>query len=130
MDVSTLRAAATKCIPCNTAVELCARDLSLGDSGGNFMSESSKSHASSPLSYIQTNRLVLRPPHLEDAPDVLVIHGNPETNRHNPAGPMKDLVEAKERITEWIRDWDNHGIGYWCVTKLDGAQVIGVSGVR
>ena len=94
------------------------------------MSESSKSHASSPFSYIQTNRLVLRPPHLEDAPDVLVIHGNPETNRHNPAGPMKDLVEAKERITEWIRDWDNNGIGYWCVTELDGAQVIGVSGVR
>lgn len=94
------------------------------------MSESSKSHASSPFSYIKTNRLVLRPPHLEDAPDVLVIHGNPETNRHNPAGPMKDLVAAKERITEWIRDWDNHGIGYWCVMELDGAQVIGVSGVR
>ncbi|MHB1953528.1 GNAT family N-acetyltransferase [Alicyclobacillus sp. ALC3] len=94
------------------------------------MTDDFKISTPSPFGCIQTNRLVLRIPRLDDSADVFAIHGNPETNRHNPAGPMKDLVEAKERITGWIRDWADDGIGYWRVTELDGAQVIGVSGVR
>ena len=95
------------------------------------MSDGSKGRGSAPFSYIQTDRLVLGTPHLDDTPDVFAIHGNPETNRHhNPTGPMKDLAEAQERISGWIHDWDEHGIGYWCVSALDSPQVIGVSGVR
>lgn len=84
----------------------------------------------SPFGQIQTDRLMLRTPQLTDAPAVFAIHGDPETNRHNPAGPMKDVAEAQERITNWIQDWDEYGIGYWCVTELHRAKVIGVSGVR
>ncbi len=43
---------------------------------------------------------------------------------------MKDLDEARERITEWIDDWSQYGIGYWCVATLNDTKVIGVSGVR
>ena len=94
------------------------------------MSENSKGYAISPFARIQTDRLVLCTPHLDDAPDVFAIHGNLETNRHNPAGPMKDLTEAQDRISGWIQDWAEHGIGYWCISALDSPQVIGVSGVR
>lgn len=61
----------------------------------------------SPLALIRTDRLVLRTPYRDDAPAVFSIHANPETNQHNPAGPMKDLSEAEQRITEWINIGQN-----------------------
>lgn len=85
---------------------------------------------SSPFAIVRTGRLILRAPTLSDIHDVLGIHADPETNRHNPAGPMKDLREAQERISQWMNDWSMHGIGYWCVASLDNPQIIGVSGVR
>jgi ribosomal-protein-alanine N-acetyltransferase len=84
----------------------------------------------SPFALVRTERLILRTPRPGDESAVFTIHSNPETNQHNPAGPMKDLKEAQERISEWIDDWSVHGIGYWCVSTLDDPKVIGVSGVR
>lgn len=77
-----------------------------------------------------THRLTLRIPTIDDAPAVFAIHSNPETNHHNPTGPMRDLSEARDRISEWMNDWTEHGIGYWCVAELDNPQIIGVSDVR
>jgi RimJ/RimL family protein N-acetyltransferase len=84
----------------------------------------------SPFALVRTDRLILRLPRLEDENAIFAIHANPETNQHNPAGPMKDLTEAQERISQWIGDWSAHGIGYWCISTLNDPQVIGVSGVR
>ncbi|WDL95907.1 GNAT family N-acetyltransferase [Alicyclobacillus sp. ALC3] len=79
---------------------------------------------------VQTERLVLRIPCLEDTADVFSIHSNPETNNHNPAGPMKHLDEARERVAGWVNDWTRNGIGYWTVIEGLHNKVIGVSGVR
>jgi ribosomal-protein-alanine N-acetyltransferase len=84
----------------------------------------------SPFARVRTDRLILRPPRFGDEHAILAIHANPETNQHNPAGPMKDLTEARECISRWIDDWSTHGIGYWCISTLNDPQVIGVSGVR
>lgn len=65
-----------------------------------------------------------------DTEAVFSIHSNPETNNHNPAGPMKDLDEAHERVAGWINDWTGDGIGYWVVIERLHSKVIGVSGVR
>lgn len=79
---------------------------------------------------VQTERLILRIPYLEDTADVFSIHSNPEANNHNPAGPMKDLDETQERVAGWINDWTEYGIGYWAVIERFHKKVIGVSGVR
>jgi [ribosomal protein S5]-alanine N-acetyltransferase len=71
----------------------------------------------------------LRPPGADDLDDVFRIHGDPRTNRHNPAGPDRDLDASRERLREWLEHWAAHGFGYWVVEDDDGA-VIGFSGVR
>lgn len=88
-------------------------------------------NTSSPFALLQTPRLILRAPVPGDAAAVLAIHADPETNRHNPSGPMQSLTEAQARVRDWISDWSEHGLGYWCVSTLTQPQdVIGVSGVR
>lgn len=84
----------------------------------------------SPFAFVRTGRLILRPPQLGDEHAIFAIESNPETNQHNPAGPMKDLTEAEECISQWINDWSVHGIGYWCISTLNDPQIIGISGVR
>ena len=71
----------------------------------------------------------LRPPVADDLDDVFRIHGDPRTNRHNPAGPDRDIGTSRVRLGEWLAHWDRHGFGYWVVEDDDGA-VIGFSGVR
>lgn len=84
----------------------------------------------SPTSNLRTDRLFLFTPKVGDENRVFEILSNPETNQHNPSGPMKDLVQAQERVSHWINDWSVHGIGYWCIRTLDDPNIIGVSGVR
>ena len=71
----------------------------------------------------------LRRPVPDDLDDVFRIHGDPRTNRHNPAGPDRDLGASRARLGEWLEHWDRHGFGYWVVEDDDGA-VVGFSGVR
>lgn len=77
---------------------------------------------------LQTERLLLRAPRREDVSTVLKIHGDPETNRYNPHGPMKSMEEALERMDTWIQSWANDGFGYWSVCSSNGS-VIGFGGI-
>ena len=71
----------------------------------------------------------LRPPTADDLDDVFRIHGDPRTNRHNPAGPDRDLDASRERLGQWLAHWQAHGFGYWVVEDDEGS-VIGFSGDR
>ena len=71
----------------------------------------------------------LRPPRAADLDAVFRIHGDPRTNRHNPAGPDPDLAASRQRLGEWLDHWDRHGFGYWAIESDDGG-VIGFCGVR
>jgi len=79
---------------------------------------------------VQTKNLLLRTPENEDAWAVFVIHSDPETNRYNPSGPMKNLNEATKSLQEWIQDWENNGFGYWSVLDSSTCEIIGVGGIR
>ncbi|OIV36673.1 hypothetical protein BIV57_15005 [Mangrovactinospora gilvigrisea] len=79
--------------------------------------------------------LVLRRPTEADLDAVVAIHGNPATNVHNPAGPMKDDEQGRALLEGWLVDWRERGIGYWAVDAVlpeewEGARTLGFSGVR
>jgi RimJ/RimL family protein N-acetyltransferase len=57
-----------------------------------------------------------------------LLHGDPETNQHNPYGADPDLATTQIRLDEWLRHWDEYGFGYELIEE-DGA-VIGICGVR
>lgn len=71
----------------------------------------------------------MRRPTADDLDDVFRIHGDPRTNRFNPAGPDADTDASRARLAGWLAHWAEHGFGYWAVESDDGA-VIGFCGVR
>ncbi len=58
---------------------------------------------------VTTPRLVLRRPSETDLEAIFEVHSDPETNVHNPAGPMTDPSEALLRLAEWQRGWLEQG---------------------
>jgi RimJ/RimL family protein N-acetyltransferase len=78
----------------------------------------------------RTARLLLRRPTENDVGHVYAIHCDPETNRHNPAGPIGSLDEARSMLAEWLEHWRCHGFGYWIVRAGASGAPIGVGGVH
>lgn len=77
-----------------------------------------------------TDRLTLRQPVPGDLPEVFRVHGDPATQRFNPAGPDRDLAASGRRLNEWLAHWSEHCFGYWTVCSSVDAQVLGFGGVR
>lgn len=77
-----------------------------------------------------TERLLLRPPRMDDLERFFAIHADPETNRFNPAGPLEERDEACNRLGAWIRHWREHGYGQWAVATREAPEhVIGFGGI-
>ncbi|MGE7955017.1 GNAT family N-acetyltransferase [Pseudomonas sp. NPDC089530] len=76
-----------------------------------------------------TARLLLRPPTLDDLAITCQIHGDPRTQRYNPAGP--DNAEASQRrLQGWIQHWREHGFGYWVICDCARPErVLGFGGI-
>lgn len=78
-----------------------------------------------------TERLLLRRIEEQDLDAVFELHGDPETSRFNPSGPLRSRDAAREVLELWLGDWARHGVGYWVVERLDApGTVVGFSGVR
>lgn len=82
-----------------------------------------------PQRHRHTARLCLRAPAATDRDAVIAIHTDPETNRHNPAGPAT-RTQAAAKLDAWVADWDHDGIGYWVVRLHGRPDVLGVGGIR
>lgn len=65
----------------------------------------------------QAGALLLRPVAPGDLARVYAIHADPATNRFNPAGPMRDPVQAEVLLQGWIGDWLGLGFGCWAVAE-------------
>ncbi len=81
-----------------------------------------------PGSIRRTDRVLLRPPTASDLDAAFEIHGDPATNRYNPAGPHRDVARSEAQLAEWLEHWGEHGFGYWAVEEA--GEVVGFSGVR
>ncbi len=78
-----------------------------------------------------TERLLLRALRESDLEAVYALHGDPETSRFNPSGPLRSLDAARELLTLWLGDWSRNGVGYWAVERRDApGLVVGFGGVR
>lgn len=79
---------------------------------------------------LRTERLGLRRPDANDGPAMFRVHGDPETNRYNPAGPDPDLATSEAALRDWLQQWQVDGYGYWAVTLPPATDVVGFGGVR
>jgi len=77
---------------------------------------------------IETDRLLLRPPHEADRQAMVDIHTDPRTNRFHPDPP--DVPRASVMFSDWLAHWAEHGFGYPAVLERGGTEVIGMCGVR
>ena len=79
---------------------------------------------------MRTDRLRLSRPTPTDTAGVFAILGDPRTVEHNPSDRLADRGEAAALVARWVRHWDEHGFGYWCVLELGADRIIGYAGVK
>jgi RimJ/RimL family protein N-acetyltransferase len=65
-----------------------------------------------------------------DADAYFAIHGDPATNVHNPAGPLRDPTAVPRVLDIWQRHWREDGYGYWTVRDPRTGRILGFAGVR
>jgi ribosomal-protein-alanine N-acetyltransferase len=78
---------------------------------------------------VRTDRLILRQPQGDDGPAMFAIHGDPATNRYNPAGPDPDPAASEETLRGWLCQWESDSYGYWAITPLNADTILGFGGV-
>jgi RimJ/RimL family protein N-acetyltransferase len=78
----------------------------------------------------RTERLLLCLPTPQVADAYFAIHGDPATNVHNPAGPVRDPAAVPPVLEIWQRHWREDGYGYWVVRDPQTGRVLGFAGVR
>ena len=80
----------------------------------------------SPL--IETERLLLRLPRMEDAPGLLDAFADPEAMRYIGDGSTTDLAGAEAAVTRWLQRWEAWGIGMFVVERREDGRVLGRAG--
>jgi RimJ/RimL family protein N-acetyltransferase len=77
---------------------------------------------------IETERLLLRQPRVEDAPGLLEAFADPEAMRFIGDGSTTDLAGAEEAVDRWLERWDAWEIGMFVVERREDARVLGRAG--
>jgi len=73
---------------------------------------------------LETERLLLRRPELEDAPDYAAIWSDPEVVRFL-SGKTWTLEHAEQTIGRMQRHWDWFGIGLFTVVRKEDERILG-----
>ena len=80
---------------------------------------------------IETTRLVLRLPNLEDAQALMGVMWDPEVVEQKQVTllePPGGLDRALKNTSDMLRQWELRGYGQWCVVEKATARVIGCVG--
>jgi RimJ/RimL family protein N-acetyltransferase len=77
---------------------------------------------------IETKRLLLRKPVLEDAPGLLKAFADPEAMRFIGDGSTTDLPGAEQAVGRWLERWDAWKIGMFVIDRTEDACVLGRAG--
>jgi RimJ/RimL family protein N-acetyltransferase len=74
---------------------------------------------------LETERLVLRQPRIDDAPDLLDAFADPEVVRYISSGVTRTLAEVEVGIVEWLDRWERWGLGFCSVERKADRRVLG-----
>ncbi len=74
---------------------------------------------------LETNRLQLRKPIEEDAPQIFYLRSNDTVNQYILRAKQKDLKEAVSFINDRNNDIENGKIYYWAITLKGSEELIG-----
>ena len=73
---------------------------------------------------IETERLILLPPTMEDLDGLAAAWGDPDVTRYLPGGRPRSRERTAAGLQEFIRHWDEHGFGFWSLLyKADGGWI-------
>ncbi len=73
---------------------------------------------------------MLRQPNLQDFDAFFAIFSDPQTNIHNPRGPVQDPETAAMRLRSLLEHWEEHGFGVWTVClRDDDERIVGFGGI-
>lgn len=78
---------------------------------------------------IETERLILRLPRLEDASEILDAVADPEAMRYIGDGSTTDLAGAERAIARWLERWDAWGVGLFVLERRVDGRVLGRAGL-
>jgi RimJ/RimL family protein N-acetyltransferase len=77
---------------------------------------------------IETERLILRKPRVEDAEDLTVAFADPETMRFMGDGSIATEPEVENRIRFWLHRWETNGLGLFALESRESGRVVGRAG--
>jgi len=77
---------------------------------------------------LETERLVLRRPRVEDAEALLELFGDAEKMRYIGDGRTTDLEGAGRALRRWLERWDESGIGQFVVERREDGRFVGRAG--
>ncbi|HJU37558.1 MAG TPA: GNAT family N-acetyltransferase [Gaiellaceae bacterium] len=77
---------------------------------------------------IETERLLLRKPRLEDAPGLLEAFADPWAMRYIGDGSTTDLAGSEQAVRRWLDRWDAWDIGMFVVERTEDSRVLGRAG--
>ena len=77
---------------------------------------------------IETERLVLREPRADDAPDLALAYADPEVVRFIGDGSTATLTEVERGIEEWLERWESWGLSLFSLERRDDGRIVGRAG--
>lgn len=77
-----------------------------------------------------SKQLLLTPAAAEDADELYLIHSDPRTWEHAPAGRHTSIEQTKAMIHTIEAGWHQHGLDYWTARDRRSDEVVGIGGVR
>lgn len=77
---------------------------------------------------IETDRLRLRKPTLDDAPALAEAYSDPEVMRYIGVGEIADVAETRAWLQKALRRWDADGFGHYVVERTADGRVLGRAG--
>lgn len=77
---------------------------------------------------VETERLILRLPRLEDADDFVPAYADPEVMRYLGDGSTGTREQIERGIGLWLERWEKNGIGLFSMESRETGRVVGRSG--
>lgn len=79
---------------------------------------------------METERLMIRVPTIEDFDGLYLVHADPETNIFNPGWKKPSKEEFMQWLSSIIEHHNQHGFGYYALVDKEDNKVFGICGLR